>query len=206
MELRVRILIAEDDPTSRNLLTAVLKKRACDVVATGSGVEALRVMQQPDAPRLVILDWMMPGIDGLEVCRRIRETSKENPPYIIMLTTRGDTEDIITGLDAGADDYLVKPCNSNELNARVAVGQRIVALQDSLAEKVRELGAALSSIRTLQGILPICSFCKKILDDSEVWRQLEEYVSAHSEALFSHSVCPECMKEMYPKYAEQDGS
>lgn len=201
----MRILIAEDEPTSRNLLTAVLKKRAYDVVATGDGAEALRVMQQPDAPRLVILDWMMPEIDGLEVCRRIREISTGNPPYIIMLTTRGDTEDIIAGLDAGADDYLVKPYNSSELRARVTAGQRIVALQDSLAQKVDELAGALSRIRTLQGILPICSFCKKILDDREVWRQMEEYVSAHSEAQFSHGVCPECMKEMYPKYTGQDG-
>jgi DNA-binding response OmpR family regulator len=201
----VRILIAEDEPTTRNLLAAVLKRRGHDVVSAANGAEALLKMGQPDAPRLVILDWMMPEIDGLEVCRRMRETLKDNPPYIIMLTTRGDADDIIAGLEAGADDYLVKPCSSSELRARVAVGQRIVSLRDELSEKVRELGAALSSIRTLQGIIPLCSFCKRIPDDREICPQPEKYPAAHPEAQCSHAVCPKCIKKMYPKYTEQDG-
>jgi DNA-binding LytR/AlgR family response regulator len=135
----------------------------------------------------------------------MRETLKDNPPYIIMLTTRGDADDIIAGLEAGADDYLVKPCNSSELRARVAVGQRIVSLRDELSEKVRELGAALSSIRTLQGILPLCSFCRKTPIDCDICPRLEEYPGAHPEAKCSRAVCPECMKVMYPSYAEQDG-
>jgi len=204
LEAATRILIAEDDFTSRTMLTAMLRKNAYEVVPTGNGVEALRAMQLPDAPRIAILDWMMPEMDGLEVCRRIRETVIESPPYIIMLTTRSDSGDIVTGLDAGADDYLVKPYHAGELRARVNVGRRIVSLQDTLSEKVNELSCALSRIRTLHGILPICSFCRKIRDDHEGWQLLEEYVSAHSDARFSHGVCPECMKKMYPDYAKHD--
>lgn len=197
----MRILIAEDDLTSRRLLAAVLAKHDYEVTAVENGAEALRVMEQPDAPRLVVLDWVMPEMSGLDVCRGIRRTDEGNPPYILMVTTKHEVKDIVEALEAGADDYLVKPYNSMELRARVEVGRRIVALQDTLTEKIRELNEALASIRTLHGILPICSFCKKIRDDREEWRKLEEYVSAHSEAQFSHGICPDCMTRMYPEYA-----
>ena len=135
----MKILIAEDDYTSRILLTGVLKRFGHEVVATADGAQALQAMQDPDAPMLAILDWMMPEFDGLEVCRRLRSLKTDQPPYLIMLTTRTETEDIVTGLEAGADDYLAKPFDTRELNARVAVGRRIIEMQRELIKANRHL-------------------------------------------------------------------
>jgi diguanylate cyclase (GGDEF)-like protein len=130
----MKILIAEDDVTSRLVLAGVLKKWGHEVVATVNGTEAWEAMQRPDAPTLAILDWMMPGLDGVEVCRRIRSLQSDQPPYLIVLTSRGDKADIVAGLEAGADDYLAKPFDPGELRARVDVGQRMIELQAKLLE------------------------------------------------------------------------
>lgn len=125
----MRILIAEDDNTSRTILTGVLKKNGHEVVATVNGAEAWQAMQKPDAPVLAILDWMMPEMNGPDVVRLIRAVQTDRPPYIIMLTSKSEKADIITGLDAGADDYLSKPFDPGELRARIEVGRRILELQ-----------------------------------------------------------------------------
>ena len=130
----MRILIAEDDFTSRIMLAAVLKKNGYEVDTTANGQEAWETMQKPDAPRLAILDWMMPKMDGLEVVRQIRAWPTEQPPYLIMLTTKSEKTDIIAGLDAGANDYLAKPFDAGELRARIEVGRRMVEMQDALLE------------------------------------------------------------------------
>jgi len=128
----MRILIAEDDKTSRNLLEMVLTKQGHEVVSTITGAEAWQAMQQPNAPRLAILDWMMPEMDGPEVVARIRAVKTDQPPYIIMLTAKSEKADIVMGLDAGADDYLSKPFDQGELRARIEVGRRILELQENL--------------------------------------------------------------------------
>ena len=130
----MRILIADDDVTSRLVLAGVLKKWGHEVVAKVDGTEAWEAMRRPDAPTLAILDWMMPGLDGVEVCRRIRGLQTDQPPYLIVLTSRGDKADIVAGLEAGADDYLAKPFDPGELRARVDVGQRMIELQAKLLE------------------------------------------------------------------------
>lgn len=194
----MRILIAEDDVTSRTFLAAVLKKSGHEVVEKTNGAEAWEALQKSDAPRLVILDWMMPGMDGLEVVRKVRTLTSDPPPYILMLTTKGEKDDIIAGLSAGADDYLSKPFHPGELRARVEVGRRMIDLQEQRIAQVRDLRQAIEQIKTLQGILPICMHCKKIRDDAGYWEQVEAYVSRHSDVLFSHGVCPECMTQHYP--------
>jgi phosphoserine phosphatase RsbU/P len=199
----MQILIAEDDLTSRTLLAAVLKKSGHEVISTRNGEEAWDALRQPDAPRLAILDWMMPRLDGIAVCQRIRAVETERPPYVIMLTTRSERDDIVKALLAGADDYLVKPFDPEELHARVEAGRRMIHLQDKLADKVLELQEALEQVKTLQGILPICSYCKKIRDDRNYWQQVEEYVGSRSEAQFSHSICPQCMKKHFPEFAKE---
>ncbi|MBM4164654.1 MAG: response regulator transcription factor [Lentisphaerae bacterium] len=199
----MRILIAEDDLTSRGMLAAVLRKAGHEPVETVNGLEAWEALQQPDAPRLVILDWMMPEMDGLEVLRRIRAVESDRPPYILMLTTKTDKAEIVAGLDAGANDYLAKPFDVGELRARVEVGRRLVEAQDALAGKIGELQRALAEIKTLRGIVPICASCKKIRDDTGFWQQVEVYVRNHSEAKFSHGICPECIKKLYPELARK---
>lgn len=200
----MRILIADDDLTSRTVLLAVLQKLGYEVLAVSDGEEALRTLKQPDAPRLAILDWQMPGLDGAEVCRRLRALETDQPPYLILLTVRGSKKDISEGLHAGADDYLAKPFDPSELGARIEVGNRIIALQDRLTGKVRELQDALGQIKTLRGILPICASCKKIRDDAGYWKQVEAYVSAHSEATFSHGFCPQCLDRYFPDYSGEE--
>ena len=199
----MKILIAEDDLTSRTVLTAVLTKLGHEVEATVNGVEAWQAMQQLDAPRLAILDWMMPEMDGLEVVRRVRTLQNDRQPYIIMLTAKGEKADIIAGLEAGANDYLAKPFDRGELLARVEVGRRMVEMQDTLADKIEELRQALNQIKTLRGIVPICANCKKIRDDRGYWNQVEVYVRDHTEAEFSHSICPAGMKELYHEFMRE---
>jgi len=195
----MRMMLAEDDPVFQRLLTKTLTKWGFEVLLARDGNQAWQIMQAEDAPRLAVMDWMMPEMDGVEVARRIRRLNRgENRPYLIILTSMDDIEKLVTALEAGADDYITKPFNPPELKARVQVGQRILKLQDNLAQRVDELEVALSRVKTLQGLLPICSYCKKVRNDGNYWQQVESYVSEHSEAIFSHSICPDCYKE----YAE----
>jgi len=188
----MKILIAEDDAISCRVLETTLRKWNYDVVVTRDGAAAWEVFQQPDAPALAVLDWMMPELDGVEVCRRVRTLPRTPTPYIILLTAKGRKEDVVEGLNAGADDYLTKPFDRAELQARLNVGERILKLQSELATRVTELQEALARVKQLQGMLPICCYCKKIRDDQNYWTQVESYISAHSGAQFSHGVCPDC--------------
>ncbi len=188
----MRVLIAEDDMVSRRILETLLRNWGHEVVTTFDGEQAWQVMSAPEAPALAILDVMMPGVDGLEVCRRVRKLSPATPPHIILLTAKHGARAIVDGMEAGADDYLTKPYDRDELRARVQVGVRIVELQTRLAERVGELEKALEHVKQLQGILPICSYCKKIRGDQDYWQTVESDVADHSEAEFSHSICPAC--------------
>jgi phosphoserine phosphatase RsbU/P len=202
----MRILIAEDDFTSRTVLAGVLNKEGHEVTATVNGAEAWRTLQQPDAPALAILDWMMPEMNGLEVVRQVRALLSNRPPHLIMLTTKCEKDDIIAGLEAGANDYLAKPFHVGELRARIEVGRRMLEMQASLADKIEELRQAFDQIKTLRGIVPICAGCKQIRDDRGYWNQVEVYVRDHTEAQFSHGICPDCMKKLYPDYEPASGT
>jgi DNA-binding response OmpR family regulator len=148
-----RILVAEDDAVSRRKLEFTLENWGYEVITTFNGTYALEKLMADDAPSLAILDLMMPGLDGLEVCRRVRAVYRITPPYIIILTVRGDKDDIVRGLSAGANDYISKPFDQAELKARLAVGQQMISLHNKLAKRIRELEAALSRIKRLQGLL-----------------------------------------------------
>jgi len=191
----MKILIAEDDAISQVMLKAMVAQAGYEPVVTGDGQSAYEILLKPDAPKLAILDWMMPGMDGVEVCRKIREVESDKPAYLILLTSRDDRKDIVHGLKSGANDYIVKPYDVEELQVRIGVGRKVVELQSSLAGRIAELQAALAQIRTLRGLLPICMYCKKIRDDKQYWQQVEGFISAHSEAQFSHSICPDCYKK-----------
>lgn len=192
----MRILIAEDDVTSRWLLERVLKRWGHEIIAADSGTETLKLLLQPDSPQLAILDWLMPGLTGPQICREVRAQKNSAARYLILLTSKGDKEDVVSGLDAGADDYITKPFNQEELRARVSVGLRMVELQNQLAERVLQLEAAIAREKQLQGLLPICCYCKKIRDDGNYWHQVESYIVSHADVKFSHSVCPECSQRV----------
>ncbi|HWN10409.1 MAG TPA: diguanylate cyclase [Pyrinomonadaceae bacterium] len=139
----MKILIAEDDLVSSRILATTLTKWGHEVVITDNGFDALAELQKDDAPRLAILDWMMPGIEGPEVCRRIRQQNKTTPTYMILLTALAEKAQMVAGLEAGADDYLTKPFDRHELRVRVQAGERIVELQSSLVQRVKELEVAI---------------------------------------------------------------
>jgi DNA-binding response OmpR family regulator len=188
----MRVLIADDEATSRHLIQATLGGWGFEVLVAVDGCEALRVLQESRGPEIAMLDWMMPGIDGLDVCRRMRAMMPNAATYIILVTARKGLENVVRGLEAGADDYITKPFDPRELRARLHVGVRIVQLQKALTERFQELEDALKRVKQLQGLLPICSYCKKIRNDRNYWEQVDAYIASHSEAQFSHGVCPDC--------------
>jgi phosphoserine phosphatase RsbU/P len=190
----MNILIAEDDPISRHVLQTTLLKWGYEVEAVCDGAAAWEVLRGDGAPPLAVLDWMMPGLDGVEVCRRVRELGRPGPTYLLLLTARTGKENVVAGLEAGADDYLTKPFDRDELRARLQVGRRLLGMQRDLADRVAELEEALARVKQLQGLLPICCYCKKIRDDQNYWQQVEQYLSAHAEVRFSHGICPDCFE------------
>jgi DNA-binding response OmpR family regulator len=201
----MKVLIAEDDAVSRRVLAATLDRFGYEVVAVADGAEAWTALRSEDAPHLAILDWMMPEIDGVEVCRRVRALSAAAPPYLILLTAKSEKVDVVTGLDAGASDYLTKPFDRSELRARVQVGARVVELQEKLAARARELEVALSQVKQLQGLLPICSYCKNIRDEQNYWHRVESYISGRAEVEFSHGICPDCYKDVVQPQIDRAG-
>jgi CheY-like chemotaxis protein len=201
----LRLLLADDDALYRRLLARTLADWGYDVVAVSEGTAAWEALRAAGAPRLALLDWMMPGLDGPEVCRRVRAAPTAEPPYLILLTSREAKDDIVAGLRSGANDYVTKPFDRAELEARLAVGRNVLGLQASLAARVRELEQALAQVKQLQGLLPICSYCKKIRDDQNYWQQVESYIGRHTEAKFSHGICPDCWKRVLRPQLQQMG-
>ena len=192
----MKVLVVEDDPVVRRILEDLLNRWQYEVEVTTNGEQAMKALQNKVPPRLAIIDWQMPGMDGVELCCRARHQLKLSPLYMILLTIRSGKANIVQGLEAGADDYITKPFDQEELKARVQVGARVVHLQMELAERVKELESALAHVKQLQGLLPICCYCKKIRDDSNYWHEVEAYISQHSQAKFTHGICPECYQKV----------
>jgi DNA-binding response OmpR family regulator len=188
----MRALVADDDLATAALLQRTLERWGLDVIVAHDGLEALKAVQEDPGIGLAVLDWSMPGLDGPEVCRRIRADPARAHLHLLLLTAREARADVISGLDAGADDYLSKPFDPEVLRARVHVGLRVLKLKERLAERVAELETALSKVKQLHGLLPICSYCKHVRTDGDYWEQVEQYVSNHTDLQFSHGVCPAC--------------
>lgn len=199
----MKILIAEDDPISRKLLCTILSRQKYQIISAQNGIETWQAIQSYGAPLVIILDWMLPDIEGIEICQRVRTHYPNEPFHIILLTAYGKQEDVVKGFQYGADDYICKPFDIQELQARVYVGVRVIQLQTDLAHKIQELEKANSQVKKLQGLIPICSYCKKIRDDKNYWHQLERYISEHTDAIFSHGVCPECYKKFMDELAKE---
>lgn len=196
----MKILIADDSKVYRKAITASLEKWGHEVTQASDGDEALALLRAPDAPPLAILDWMMPGINGTDICRAIRRDQKGLFKYILLLTSRETKEDIAAGLESGADDYVVKPFDEQELQMRVKAGERIVQLEESNKSRIDELEEALANVETLQGIIPICAWCNSIRDDKDFWLKVEDYLGAHSKTQFTHAICPDCTKKQFAEY------
>ena len=202
----MKILIADDDLLALRMIESLLGKWGYEIITVSDGNRAWEILQTEGHPYLVILDRLMPGMEGTEICRKFRRLPYSELTYIILLTSRGHKNDIVTGLDAGANDYITKPFDHEELRARVNVGRQMTELQLALANRVKQLEEAASHIKTLQSIiLPICSYCKKIRDDKNYWQQLESYFAKYSHVRFSHGICPDCYeKHVIPELNKLD--
>lgn len=200
--LRPRVLVADDDESSRQLIVATLRSGGYETAVVENGAEAWDLLQQSEAPQLAVLDWAMPKMQGIEVCRRLREAGTESYVYVVLLTARDGVEDIVAGLSAGADDYITKPWERQELLLRLRAGERVIRLESRLREKLMELAGAREDVEKLQGLLPVCPSCYRIRDDENLWHRIESYVEAHSRARFTHSLCRSCLKEHYPEFSD----
>ena len=175
----MKILIAEDYESSRKLLRVRLEELGHQVVEAADGAEAWRALEAAHFPVLIV-DWVMPGVDGLELTRRLRALARANYTYVIMLTSVDGREQALGAMRVGVDDFLTKPLDAPLLEARLTVAERVLGLQHR--------------VRMLEGILPMCSYCRKIREEDGGWSTLENYVASKTDALFSHGVCPDCLE------------
>ena len=186
----MNLLLAEDDAVARMTLAAVLRGLGYEVTEAEHGGEAWANLQLGHFP-VVISDWQMPEVSGPELCRRIRARTDERYTYFLLVTATGGKQRYLEGMEAGADDFITKPVDMEELRARLKVADRILGLR--------------RHVQHLEGLLPICAYCKRIRDAAEQWESIERYVEARSEAQFSHGYCPECYEKHVRPQVEGGG-
>ncbi len=180
--------MVDDNPENLRLLGAILEQQGYSTAFAINGDEALSFLEN-ELPDLILLDIMMPGDDGYTVCRKFRELPVTKMVPIIFLTARTETDDIVKGFNSGGVDYITKPFNQAELLARVKTHL--------------ELKRAREEIKTLRGLLPTCAWCRRIRNEAGEWESIEKYVQEHTEADFSHGMCPDCLQEKFPAVAEK---
>ena len=209
----MKILIVDDADNMRLLLSGYLE--GCGyhgILTAASANEAFaHLTADPEVPTshavdLFLMDIVMPGIDGIEACRRIKDYMGYSDVPVIMVTGEDGMIPLRQAFEAGAMDYVRKPFDRFELNVRVESALKLKRAMDaqkranaSLEERNLELKAALENVKILRGLIPICASCKDIRDDSGNWSMMEEFISANSEAVFSHGICPGCQQKLYPK-------
>lgn len=192
------VLVAADDPIIRHTLESYLGSWDCETVMVFDDRELLHRLELENHPSILIIDGAMEGMDTGAVCRHIRLSSHAVRPYIILISHGGATERSIFDPDSGPDDLLDSPFTKTEFHARVSAGMRIIDLERELSSLVLNLRQATTKIQKLNGLLPICSHCKKIRDDRGYWNEVEKYITDHSDAEFSHAICPGCLHQYYP--------
>ena len=198
----IRILVMDDDADVARGTAHLLERAGYVTSLASSGREAMRMMHTFH-PHLVLADRDMPEMDGVALCRRIKGDPAWADVFVVLISgIYTKSEEQVAGLDSGADSYIARPIANRELMARVDAFVRILRLNCALREKNAELAAALAKVKLLSGLLPICAGCKKIRDDQGYWSQLESYVTKHSEATFSHGLCPDCAQK---HFGIQDG-
>lgn len=193
----MKILIVDDDEINVQVLALALKDEY-QVLTAYEGFTALQIMKD-ERPDLVLLDIMMPGIDGLEVRRQMRANEALAETPVIFVTAITGAEGEAAGLELGAVDYLTKPVNLNLAKLRIRNQLELKRQRDEIAERnallaarTAELEEMLARVRRLEGIISICMYCKRIRSDVDEWQQLERYITEHSDAMFSHGMCPDC--------------
>ncbi len=191
-----RVLVAEDDEKTRTALAFLLQRHGYAVTVVNDGQAALETLLAPDPPHIALLDWEMPRLDGLHVCRAVRSIPANRYTYIIMVTARDQAKDVLAAFATGVDDFLSKPVDGAQLLARLRCSERVVALEERYAQRIAELEKALEEVRRLKRLLPMCMYCKKIRDDGDYWHEIEAYIREQTGTDFSHGICPSCMDSM----------
>jgi PleD family two-component response regulator len=198
------ILVVDDTRENLRLLVRLLVERGYKVRPVANGRMALTAAQIAP-PDLVLLDVMMPELNGYQVCEALKADKKTHHVPVIFISALHETEEVVRGFTAGGVDYITKPFQAEEVLARVHNHLSLHKLQQELEEKNRQLQVqneqlqeALANVKTLSGLLPICANCKKIRDDEGYWHIVEAYIRDHSDAIFSHGICPDCMSILYP--------
>ena len=181
----MKALIVEDDPIARLYIDASLKAQGLETIVTEDGEAALAAIAS-EPVRLIVSDWMMPKVDGLELCRRVRSRGGDYIYFIMLTQMSASRENEDAAIDAGVDDFLLKPVNPRELKIRLHVARRILEYT--------------AQIQRLESFIPICSYCKKVRDDHNYWQRIESYINERTGSEFSHSVCPDCYeREIVPQ-------
>jgi PleD family two-component response regulator len=194
----IKILVVDDDENILYLTTEVLKKTGCRLFTATTGQECMASVRA-NHPDLILLDMVLPDMSGMEICSEIKTDPLFKKTFILFFSgQRTDSIEQAKGLNVGADGYIIKPITNSELLARVNAFIRIIRTEQERDRLIGELKQALSKIKQLSGLLPICSHCSKIRDEKGVWNRLETYIEAHSEADFSHSICPACAEKHFP--------
>ncbi len=175
------VLVVDDDPVTVILLSTLLTAAGYDVRTATNGREAWDILRVTPIP-VVISDWSMPDLDGVQLCRQVRARTEAPYTYFILVTTRTGKDSYLTGMEAGADDFITKPVDRDELLARIQVAERILGLHQEL--------------KRLEGLLPICAYCKRIRDDAGSWNSLETYIGQRSKAQFTHGICDDCVAKV----------
>lgn len=188
----MKVLVAEDSLAFANAIEHLLRKWDFEPILVQDGERAWEMLQRPDSEMLALLDWELPGLEGPELCQKVRQLPHGDRFYLILVTVRDSSEDIVRGLEMGANDFVTKPYDPNELRARVQVGARVAQLQSQLSRRVQELEEALQQIQKLQSLLPICSYCKSVRSDSDYWEKVETYIARHTDTQLTHTICPQC--------------
>ena len=234
MKEKTKILIVEDSPTQLIMLQQFLEDNDFDVKCASNGAHALSLLKNY-TPTLIISDVVMPEINGYELCRNIKTDNKLKNISVILLTTLSEPEDIIRGLECGADNFVTKPFNEESLlstinyilvnrkirrihrsdisinvffggkkhrvnSDRLQILDMLFSTYEKIVIQKKELEQALKTIQTLKGLIPICSNCKKVRDDKGFWNTVETYIQERSDAKFSHGICPDCIKKLYPDF------
>jgi phosphoserine phosphatase RsbU/P len=183
----MKVLVADDDAVSRSILKAMLERLGHQVSEAQDGRQAWEIFDRQPT-RVVVSDWVMPALDGLDLCRRVRERPQTDYAYFILLSgMMTGKDDYRLAMDRGVDDFLTKPLDQDAIWMRLRVAERILGLT--------------SQVKQLEGLIPICSYCRRIRQDDNVYERLESYVEKHSQAVFSHGICPECAGKHFPKHA-----
>ena len=195
-----RVLCVDDDPATQMVLNGIIEDAGWQPEPALNATEARKLLASIPEIQVVLLDWMLPDGSGVDLCREFKATQGSSL-YVILVTVRGAPEDVETGLDAGADDYLVKPVSPVEVRARIRTGLRAADAQRQLAERVAQLELALKRVSSLESLLPLCMYCRRI-NSSEAWQSVEDYLWEHVDVKVSHGCCPDCLSKLTRQLGE----